>query len=85
MMINWLYIFQFSGLNQDLPPNVVLHTLEPWGENSLLLRLEHILEVNEDIQLSQPATVAFEVVLIIFTDIFMKRIKNIFQDALHCV
>ena len=55
------YIFQFIGLNQDLPPNVVIHTLEIWGENSLLLRLEHILEVNEDTQLSQPTAVAFEV------------------------
>lgn len=31
-------------------------TLEPWKENSILVRFEHILEANEDSEYSKPAT-----------------------------
>lgn len=30
-------------------------TLEPWKENSILVRFEHILEANEDTEYSKPA------------------------------
>jgi hypothetical protein len=35
--------------------------VEPWKEESLLLRLEHIMEENEDPELSLPVEVAHEV------------------------
>ncbi|XP_049857093.1 lysosomal alpha-mannosidase-like [Schistocerca gregaria] len=51
---------QFSGLRQELPQNVKILTLEPWKDTSLLLRLEHMLEKEEDTNLSQPATINLE-------------------------
>ncbi|KAJ9591913.1 hypothetical protein L9F63_001515, partial [Diploptera punctata] len=44
----------------NTPPNIVLHTLEPWGDDTLLFRLEHILEVNEDSELSKPVVVNYK-------------------------
>jgi len=41
--------------------NVHLLTVEPWKEGTLLLRLEHIMEANEDSVLSLPVAVAYEV------------------------
>jgi len=52
---------QYSGLKESLPTNVQILTLEPWREDSLLLRLEHIMEQNEDSVLSGPVEVAYEV------------------------
>ncbi|KRT80854.1 glycoside hydrolase, partial [Oryctes borbonicus] len=49
--------FEFSGLTRALPDNVQILTLEPWTDESLLLRLEHIFSVNEDNTLSQTATI----------------------------
>ncbi|XP_018575534.1 lysosomal alpha-mannosidase isoform X2 [Anoplophora glabripennis] len=47
-----------SFLNKELPPNVHLLTLESWNtSNTLLIRLEHILEKDEDPNLSQEVTV----------------------------
>lgn len=45
---------RFIGLNKKLPPNINLLTLEPWDNNRILLRLEHIFEVNEDSKYSRP-------------------------------
>jgi len=52
---------QYSGLKESLPVNVHLLTVEPWKEGSVLLRLEHIMEANEDSVLSLPVEVAYEV------------------------
>lgn len=46
---------QYSALSLSLPQNVNLMTLEPWKENSILVRFEHILEANEDPEYSKPA------------------------------
>ncbi|KAJ8872261.1 hypothetical protein PR048_025863 [Dryococelus australis] len=51
----------FSGLRTSLPDNVQLLTLEPWGKDSLLVRLEHILEKDEDELLSRNVTVNLKV------------------------
>ncbi|XP_069699538.1 lysosomal alpha-mannosidase-like [Periplaneta americana] len=51
---------EYSGLKTSLPSNIQILTLEPWKEQTLLLRLEHILEQNEDTELSKPTEVAFE-------------------------
>ena len=47
----------YSCLNASLPPNVHLLTLEQWKNNSILLRLEHYFQKNEDNNLSKPVTV----------------------------
>lgn len=39
-----------------LPQNVYLMTLEPWRENSYLVRFEHLLEKDEDAKYSQQVT-----------------------------
>ncbi|XP_011151265.1 lysosomal alpha-mannosidase isoform X1 [Harpegnathos saltator] len=46
-----------SGLNKLLPPNVHILTLEPWKDDTILLRLEHLFEVGEAQQMSQPVEV----------------------------
>lgn len=54
-------LFQYAGLQRALPDNVQILTLEPWKGFSFLLRLEHILENNEDAVLSKPTTVNLKV------------------------
>lgn len=51
-----LSMFQFSGLRRPLPKNVHLLTLEPWKDNALLMRFEHVYEVDEHPELSGPVT-----------------------------
>ncbi|XP_050536747.1 lysosomal alpha-mannosidase-like [Daktulosphaira vitifoliae] len=51
---------QYSSMRNSLPKNVQLLTLEPWKENTILLRLEHIFEYNEDKNLSKPVTLNLE-------------------------
>ncbi|GAB1293420.1 Lysosomal alpha-mannosidase [Apodemus speciosus] len=53
---------QFSGLRQELPPQVHLLTLARWSSKMLLLRLEHQFAVNEDSNrnLSSPVTLNVE-------------------------
>ncbi|XP_018049509.1 PREDICTED: lysosomal alpha-mannosidase-like [Atta colombica] len=46
-----------SGLNKALPPNVHILTLEPWKDDTILLRLEHLFEVGEAQRMSQPVEV----------------------------
>ncbi|XP_011704639.1 PREDICTED: lysosomal alpha-mannosidase isoform X1 [Wasmannia auropunctata] len=46
-----------SGLNKALPPNVHILTLEPWKDDTILLRLEHLFEVGEAQRLSQPVEI----------------------------
>nr|CAD7581285.1 unnamed protein product [Timema californicum] len=53
----FVFVFQFSGLSVSLPDNVNLLTLEPWADKQLLVRLEHILEKNEDSDLSQEVNI----------------------------
>ncbi|KAJ8964251.1 hypothetical protein NQ314_005027 [Rhamnusium bicolor] len=51
------YRMEFAGLKRALPDNVQILTLEPWKGFSLLLRLEHVLENDEDPNLSVPAII----------------------------
>ena len=51
----------WSGLKRELPANVHLLTLEEFGDDSYLLRLEHFYEKNEDSTLSKDATVSLKV------------------------
>ncbi|KAJ4433197.1 hypothetical protein ANN_15454, partial [Periplaneta americana] len=54
------YKMEYHGLLESLPANVQILTLEPWKNDTLLLRLEHILEKNEDAQLSEPVIVSYQ-------------------------
>ncbi|CAG9841041.1 unnamed protein product [Diabrotica balteata] len=51
---------QYSGLSEELPENVNILTLEPWRSGSYLVRFEHILEKNEDPNLSNTSTFNIE-------------------------
>lgn len=51
---------KWTGLGMSLPANVHLLTLEPWGDNKLLLRLEHMYENGESSTLSDPVTVSLK-------------------------
>ncbi|KAJ7563275.1 hypothetical protein O6H91_03G104000 [Diphasiastrum complanatum] len=53
---------EFSSLiaGYELPPNIVIITLQELDEKNLLLRLAHIYEANEDAELSQVATINLE-------------------------
>lgn len=70
-------ISQFSGITKELPLNVHLLTLEPLDETTLLIRLEHIFEKNEDIEYSQPVTIQLTVRYLISKRSFSS--KYIFQ------
>ena len=47
----------------DLPDNINILSIEQWKGASLLVRLEHIFEKDEDAILSQPASVDLQDVL----------------------
>ncbi|XP_043485751.1 lysosomal alpha-mannosidase isoform X1 [Polistes fuscatus] len=46
-----------SGLAKPLPPNIHILTLEPWKNNTILLRLEHLFEAGEAMQWSAPVDI----------------------------
>lgn len=48
---------QHTAIGEELPSQIYLMTFEPWNRDSYLIRLEHILEKNEDATLSAPVTV----------------------------
>lgn len=48
------WFLKHSLIGEALPDHVYLMTLEPWKNDSYLIRFEHILEKGEDPQLSQP-------------------------------
>lgn len=50
-----------EGLKIQLPRNVRILTLEPWNDNQVLLRLEHLFEVNETKEFSTEAKVNIKV------------------------
>ncbi|XP_042885144.1 lysosomal alpha-mannosidase-like isoform X3 [Penaeus japonicus] len=55
---------KWSALTRSLPANVHLLTLEPFGTNTFLLRLEHMYEAGESKQHSQPASVNLKGLLV---------------------
>ncbi|KAJ7526059.1 hypothetical protein O6H91_17G079900 [Diphasiastrum complanatum] len=53
---------EFSSViaGYELPPNIVIITLQELDDNNLLLRFAHIYEANEDAELSEVATINLE-------------------------
>ncbi|XP_015121133.1 lysosomal alpha-mannosidase [Diachasma alloeum] len=64
---------QFKGLSTNLPPNVHILTLEPWKEGQILLRLEHIFEIEEAKELSKPVEVNL---LGLFANLVIKEVRE---------
>lgn len=54
-------LFQFSGLQDELPPAVHLLTLAQWDTDLVLLRLEHQFQADEGKVNTQPQTVNLQV------------------------
>ncbi|CAH1286605.1 unnamed protein product [Diabrotica balteata] len=46
---------KYSAINEELPENINILTLEPWISDNVLLRFEHIMEKGEDPKLSTKA------------------------------
>lgn len=60
------YKMDFSGLQEPLPSNVQILTLEPWKGKTFLLRLEHIIEKGYG-DFSKPVTVNLQNIFNPFT------------------
>ena len=85
------YNMQGNGLRKELPPNVQILTLEPWKDDTILLRLEHIFEITEASHLSRPVEVNIQVrrgaVVILSTirSIVDRRVQRFFFFLIiHC-
>lgn len=78
---HFIFGSQFAGLTQEMPSNVHLLTLEPLTQSTVLLRLEHIFEEQEDSELSKPATVDLSVRIfpIIQSQTYSSSLQNIFS------
>lgn len=57
----FLFSLQYSLLNDKLPENINILTLERWRKNEILLRLENIFEGNETSKYEQPAKIYIKV------------------------
>ncbi|KAI4469631.1 alpha-mannosidase [Holotrichia oblita] len=75
----WIYLKkEFAGLTRNLPDNVQILTLEPWrsSDNTLLLRLEHVLENREDATLSMSASIDLNLMTHITTEDALENPRN---------
>ncbi|XP_011176167.2 lysosomal alpha-mannosidase isoform X2 [Solenopsis invicta] len=59
--------------NYVLSPNVHLLTLEPWKDGTILLRLEHLFEVNETLKMSRPVEVNIKDLFTTFSIVSIKE------------
>ncbi|KAJ9579724.1 hypothetical protein L9F63_004650 [Diploptera punctata] len=51
---------EYSALKSSLPQNIQILTLEPWKNSTLLLRLEHILEMGDESSLPDTVQLSFK-------------------------
>ena len=65
----------FIGINNLLPKNIHLLTLEPWDDNYILIRLEHFYEINEDPDYSTPTEVSLRNLFTTFRIISVKEMS----------
>ncbi|XP_033226250.1 lysosomal alpha-mannosidase-like [Belonocnema kinseyi] len=61
------------SLNKAVPRNVHILTLEPWKDDSILLRLEHIFEIGESVKYSIPVQVNIKDLFSEFTIVSIKE------------
>lgn len=52
---------KYTALTGPLSSNVNILTLEPWTDKSFILRLEHIMEKEDDADLSDPVEIDLKV------------------------
>lgn len=70
IILNQLF-FQFKFLSKSLPNNINILSFEKWdGKNSFLLRIEHLLEKDEELQQSKDVEINLNVSYLIFRQIF---------------
>ncbi|XP_054167857.1 lysosomal alpha-mannosidase-like [Oppia nitens] len=72
------YKTSYSGLNNELLPNVHLLTLEKWSQNKVLVRLEHFYQKEDNNQLSNPVEVDLQN---LFKDLIIKEIQEMTLSA----
>jgi len=69
----------FSGLQAALPPSIELITLHLWNASTVLIRLTHLYELNEDPVLSQNVTISLTT---LFTSSNFPSITNVIEMSL---
>lgn len=74
--------FKFSGLRDYLPKMLNLLTLESWDQENVLIRLEHIFEINEDADYSRPVQVSLKRM---FKNFKIIKVREMTLDALQDV
>jgi lysosomal alpha-mannosidase len=72
--------FKFSGLRDYLPKMVNLLTLESWDPETVLIRLEHIFEINEDADYSRPIQLSLRRM---FRNFKVVKVREMTLDALQ--
>ncbi|CAG2117424.1 unnamed protein product, partial [Medioppia subpectinata] len=72
------YKTSYSALNQELPQNVHLLTLEKWTQNELLLRLEHFYQKEDNNELSKDVEIDLKNM---FKDIKIKEVREMTLSA----
>ena len=72
--------FKFSGLRDYLPKMINLLTLESWDQENVLIRLEHIFEINEDADYSRPVQVSLRRM---FRNFKIVKVREMTLDALQ--
>lgn len=74
--------FKFTGLRDYLPKMVNLLSLESWDAENVLIRLEHIFEINEDADYSRPVQVSLRRM---FRNFKIVKVREMTLDALQDV
>lgn len=72
--------FKFNGLRDYLPKMINLLTLESWDQDHVLIRLEHIFEINEDADYSRPVQVSLKRM---FKNFKLLKVRETTLDALQ--
>lgn len=72
--------FKFNGLRDYLPKMINLLSLESWDQENVLVRLEHIFEINEDADYSRPVQVSLKRM---FRNFKIMKVREMTLDALQ--
>lgn len=72
--------FKFSGLRDYLPKMINLLSLESWDQDNVLIRLEHIFEINEDADYSRPVQLSLRRM---FRNIKIIKVREMTLDGIQ--